>query len=202
MKEYQAGVGTKAILEKHGGTKTALLRTVKRHGLSTQPGGRRRKNYSGEQIQDMRERWEGGESQGSIATSYGCSQVVVSRLLQKVGADKDVRPGAPRGSAHWSWAGGVTVTEDGYLLEKVAPDDSMFVMANRMGYVPQHRLIIARSLGRPLSRHETVHHINGQRDDNRLSNLQLRQGRHGKGIVMRCNHCGSTDVAAAEITED
>ena len=60
---------------------------------------------------------------------------------------------------------------------------------------------MAESIGRPLERSETVHHINGDRQDNRLVNLQLRQGRHGKGVVMRCNACGSHDVTPAPLME-
>ena len=37
----------------------------------------------------------------------------------------------------------------------------------------QHRVIMAEDIGRPLFRHENVHHINGQRDDNRIENLEL-----------------------------
>lgn len=44
-----------------------------------------------------------------------------------------------------------------------------------------HRQIMSQHLGRPLLKVESVHHLNGVRTDNRLENLELRCGPHGRG---------------------
>ena len=51
------------------------------------------------------------------------------------------------------------------------------LIGKREGYVgkytAEHRLVIAKYLGRMLTRNEVVIHINNQPSDNRLSNLYL-----------------------------
>jgi len=62
-------------------------------------------------------------------------------------------------------------------------DKHGYVIINRVdGYAqPQHRAVMEEVLGRKLAEHETVHHMNGVRTDNRPENLELWSGRHGRG---------------------
>lgn len=45
--------------------------------------------------------------------------------------------------------------------------------SNNFGTILEHRFVMSEFLGRPLSSNENVHHINGDRLDNRIENLEL-----------------------------
>ncbi len=45
----------------------------------------------------------------------------------------------------------------------------------------EHRYVMAQAIGRTLRSDETIHHLNRDRSDNRLENLELRSGNHGPG---------------------
>ena len=64
--------------------------------------------------------------------------------------------------------------QDGYVNIFATCVDGFFrSMANKNGYIREHRLVVAKHLNRCLLPWEVVHHINGIKDDNRLENLKL-----------------------------
>jgi hypothetical protein len=58
------------------------------------------------------------------------------------------------------------------------------------GSILEHRLIMSEHLGRPLAEGENVHHINGNRHDNRLENLELWNTRqpYGQRVEDKVNY--------------
>lgn len=76
--------------------------------------------------------------------------------------------------------------------------------SNYQGYVAEHTAVVEKAIGRFLYKHEVVHHVNHDRGDNRIENLQLMDRRehfalHGRakkprtklGQTFLCLICGA-----------
>jgi hypothetical protein len=85
-----------------------------------------------------------------------------------------------KGETHWKWNGGVAII-NGYRAIKM-PDHPF---AQGTGYVFEHRLVMEQRLGRHLLPTEKVHHVNGDRTDNRPENLVVLSHR----VHLRSHMC-------------
>lgn len=89
---------------------------------------------------------------------------------------------AQKGNRNRAWKGGRIVYKGGYIGIWLRPDDFFYPMVQKSGYVSEHRLVVARALGRCLHRWEIIHHKHAKypagsvedKQDNRYpENLQL-----------------------------
>lgn len=190
----------------------SLQATANRFGVSVptigsvldRAGARRNEHgrpvtWTEERAAELISSYRAGATFRELATQFGLSATGVRKRLITLGEHIPLQH--VRGPECRSWRGGRVGLAKGYVGVRPTADDLQFVTPNSGGYVAEHRLVMARALGRALTEDETVHHINGDRADNSPENLQLRTGRHGSGVVHQCLDCGSINVAAVELAD-
>lgn len=123
-----------------------------------------------------KERWvriKAGQPQSIKCLDCG----IKGRVLSDAGRASLILAGKSRkqpiGDKSYRWKGGRIVDRQGYVSVIVSADSFFASMRNGKGYVKEHRLVIARHLGRCLQTWEQVHHKDGIKDHNEYSNLKL-----------------------------
>jgi hypothetical protein len=194
---YEEGLTLDQLRERFGeASDYAYQHAIKRAGGVLREWAVRVKPGELEKIIQMN---KDGVGQVAISLALGRSQSFVSDIMRRNGLMGQKASGA----AHGMWKGGRWQDKNGYWRVKLLETDPMFLwsMAQSGNYVLEHRLIMAKKINRALEPHETVHHINGDKTDNRPENLQLRYGKHGKHSVLVCADCGSHNIKHAGLEE-
>ena len=106
-------------------------------------------------------------TQADAAAKLGCSLSCVERTCAKLGLATQ-RTGPRGGDKHPDWKGGrILVGGYWYIWTNTHP------LRTKHNYILEHRLVAEATIGRYLTRDEVVHHINGNREDNRPENLAV-----------------------------
>lgn len=116
-----------------------------------------------------------------IARIYDVTHTIIFRRLKEYGIPMRSHAEANRvshgGEKSRNWNGGKRTHSDGYIQIRMKDHPN----ADGCGYVYEHRYVMEQHLGRYLRSDEHVHHINENKKDNRIENLQiLTNSEHAK----------------------
>lgn len=191
LARYAEGASIRALAQEFEMGEAGVSALLARSGAKGSKGAR----WTPERLAELRRLHDSGLSIEEIGRQLNLSRSALAPALRRAG----VPPQQHRSREnHPNWKGGRVIL-NGYVYVRPTAKELSLARPNASGYVAEHRLVMAKKLKRPLLSTETVHHINGDRADNRLKNLQLRQGHHGTGVVMTCNSCGSHDISSRRI---
>lgn len=190
---YVSGKTSGEIGEKLNLSPTTVIKILRFQGISVSHGGKRI-------IENNRALWKlceddylAGVPQKQICRDRGVSVSGLRNHLKRAGLNQ-IKVKKP-------YIYKTYVNAHGYIMCTLKESDPMydFSQPDNVQWGLEHRVVLSNALGRVLLSTETVHHINGNKQDNTLENLELRQGPHGKGFRMVCFDCGSHNVVPTKL---
>lgn len=189
ISKYKDGMSLEAIGKIYGTNLVTIRNVLKSYGVKLRGVGNKFKVFSDDEIKTMIELYKNGNTIENISKIFKTSDLLISRNLRRnnVSINDKLREN------HHNWKGGRLIT-NGYVQVIIDLNSPYISMARNSRYVLEHRLVMAQHLKRCLTDSETVHHIDGNKLNNKIENLQLRHGKHGKNQVFICCDCGSKNI--------
>ena len=135
-----------------------------------------------------KERWvryEGGKIRYRLCRS--CAAKDENRRSKISEALKGGNRPSLKGDKACNWKGGRHESR-GYILVWLSSDDFFYPMAQKNGYVFEHRLVVAKRLGRCLQPWEIVHHKGDKYPIGSLENKQDNRYPENLELTIRGNH--------------
>lgn len=200
VKEYLEGNATlKVVGDKFGVSGSSVRRWVLAAGHSIRASHNHRS--SNEKAAAVAE-YLAGDSSRVVAQKYGVQAETVLCWVRAAGHSPRSAANALRVPYPY---GELKLESSGYAIRYLHPDYWLAPHARQRRTGSQaptmleHRRVMAESLQRPLTAEETVHHLNGDKTDNRIENLELHDGNHGAGQRWVCANCGCSDRKAVPL---
>lgn len=128
----------------------------------------------------------------------GCSTPPIQAAFKRLGLKRPAkqRPGTFAGENNPAWDGGKALRSDGYVRVWTPS-------GNRL----EHQIVMERHIGRALTASEIVHHVDGNRSNNSIENLELmtqsqHAALHAPGMVAARNGHKGASNPRAKLSED
>lgn len=118
----------------------------------------------------LKEVYEKLNSLQKTADYFGVSKKLILNHMKRFNIPRNKRVKADRIKKVDTYHKGYITTWNGYIKVK-AP--KYYKYKDNKGYIMQHRLVMEQHIGRYLAPDEEVHHIDGDKKNNKIENLLL-----------------------------